>query len=288
MPAQGKRRALGQHFLKDQALANAIAERGVKEAVESGCKSLLEIGPGRGAITLPLCEQLKNQTSISNFQLIEKDDQLALKWLERSKQNDQNTGPSFSVRVGDFLEIPESEWLGHAHLPLAVVSNLPYSSGTAILNRLARHTESIPVMVLMFQAEVAKRLRAEPSTKERGSLSIWVQNLWDVEKLLSVPPHAFAPPPEVNSEVVILKRRAQPRIPQTTGPEDEVIWESFLKVCFAHRRKMLRSSIPWRNALELSGVDGTKRAEALQWQEWERLFQAVRQIIQSNKSADRV
>lgn len=274
MPAQGKRRALGQHFLKDQALANAIAERGVKEALESGCKSLLEIGPGRGAITLPLFEQLKNSPSIRNFQLIEKDEYLAQKWKE------QETGHPFSVRVGDFLEVPESEWLGHSDLPLAVVSNLPYSSGTAILDRLARHTESIPVMVLMFQAEVAKRLRAEPSTKERGSLSIWIQNLWDVEKFLAVPPHAFAPPPEVNSEVVILKRRAQARIPNTTNPEDAVIWESFLKVCFAHRRKMLRSSLPWRNALELSGVDGTKRAEALQWQEWEQLFQAVKQIIQ--------
>ncbi|MEO5968560.1 MAG: 16S rRNA (adenine(1518)-N(6)/adenine(1519)-N(6))-dimethyltransferase RsmA [Bdellovibrionia bacterium] len=271
MPAQGKRRALGQHFLKDQALANAIAERGVKEALESGCKSLLEIGPGRGAITLPLFEELKKNPSIRTFQLVEKDDYLAQKWKE------QDTGHPFSVIAGDFLEIPEAEWLGQNDLPLAVVSNLPYSSGTAILDRLARHPESIPVMVLMFQAEVAKRLRAEPSTKERGSLSIWIQNLWDVEKFLAVPPQAFAPPPEVNSEVVILKRRAEPRIPNTTGPEDEKIWESFLKTCFAHRRKMLRSSLPWRNALELSGVDGTKRAEALQWLEWEQLFRAVKQ-----------
>lgn len=285
MPAQGKRRALGQHFLRDEAIANAIAERGVKEAIESGCKSLLEVGPGGGAITLPLFEQLKMNPSIERFQLIEKDDFLAGKWAEKCKT--QETGFPFSVRAGDFLEIPESDWLGHAHLPLAVVSNLPYSSGTAILNRLARHTEAIPVMVLMFQAEVAKRLRAEPSTKERGSLSIWIQNLWDVQKLLAVPPHAFAPAPEVNSEVVILKRRAQPRIPNTTSPEDAIVWESFLKVCFAHRRKMLRSSLPWRNALELSGVDGTKRAEALQWPEWEQLFLAAKQVILANKSPDK-
>jgi len=285
MPAQGKRRALGQHFLKDQAIAQAIAERGVLEAVESGCKSLLEIGPGGGAITYPLFEQLKGNPSIRNFRLIEKDDTLALKWLATGQVVPGPAGEcKFSVKPGDFLELPETDWLGDpTALPLGVVSNLPYSSGTAILNRLARHTESIPVMVLMFQAEVAKRLRAEPSTKERGSLSIWVQNLWDVEKFLAVPPRAFAPPPEVNSEVVILKRRTQPRIPHTSAPEDQQVWESFLKTCFAHRRKMLRSSLPWKNALELSGVDGTKRAEALQWPEWERLFQAARPSIQSNK-----
>jgi 16S rRNA (adenine1518-N6/adenine1519-N6)-dimethyltransferase len=275
MPAYGKRRALGQHFLKDAAISEAIAERGVQEAKLSGCKGLLEIGPGRGAITLPLFEQLRKTPEIQNFQLIEKDQQLALEWKEHPAHF------PFSITSGDFLEIPESEWLSPKHSPLAVVSNLPYSSGTAILDRLARHTDSIPVMVLMFQAEVAKRLRAEPSTKERGSLSIWIQNLWEVEKFLAVPPKAFNPPPEVNSEVVILKRRQAPRIPGTVHGEDAVIWESFLKTCFAHRRKMLRSSIPWRNALEQSGVDGTKRAEALQWPEWERLFFSVKKVVQS-------
>jgi 16S rRNA (adenine1518-N6/adenine1519-N6)-dimethyltransferase len=281
MTSQGKRRALGQHFLKDSIIADAIAERGVQEALESGCKSLLEIGPGGGAITLPLLEQIKAVSSLQSFQLVEKDDYLAQKWAIKCLESPPACRIPFSVRAGDFLEIPESDWLAHGQLPLAVVSNLPYSSGTAILNRLARHPDSIPVMVLMFQAEVAKRLRAEPNTKERGSLSIWIQNLWDVEKFLSVPPRAFAPPPKVHSEVVILKRRTHARIPQTTALDDGKIWESFLKVCFAHRRKMLRSSLPWRNALEQSGVDGTKRPEALQWPEWERLFLSVKETLQA-------
>ena len=136
-------------------------------------------------------------------------------------------------------------------------------------------------MVLMFQAEVAARLRAEAGEKARGSLSLWIQNQWDVKKLLFVPPRAFSPPPEVNSEVVTLTRREVPRIQGSTDSALAPLWQSLLKVAFAHRRQMLRKVLKtsdlWRNALELSEVDGTKRAESLQWEEWDRLFQAVRQ-----------
>jgi 16S rRNA (adenine1518-N6/adenine1519-N6)-dimethyltransferase len=130
----------------------------------------------------------------------------------------------------------------------------------------------------MFQAEVAYRLRAEPETKSWGSLSIWIQNRWDVTKLVFAPPGAFSPPPDVDSEVVVLKRRDEPRIKIPEGAQYEEAWEKLLKSCFQHRRKMLRSGIApgiYRNALEASGVDGTKRAEALDWNEWGRLFEAL-------------
>jgi 16S rRNA (adenine1518-N6/adenine1519-N6)-dimethyltransferase len=154
---------------------------------------------------------------------------------------------------------------------MGVVSNLPYSTGTAILDRLAR--EEIPFMVLMFQAEVAQRLRAEPSTKAWGSLSIWLQNRWDVTRLCGVPPGAFSPPPDVDSEVVVLRRRAEPRV----AVKSEEAWEKLLKVSFAHRRKMLRGSLPppYKAALEKAEIDGTKRAEALGWDEWSRFLGAL-------------
>ncbi|OFZ19892.1 MAG: ribosomal RNA small subunit methyltransferase A [Bdellovibrionales bacterium GWB1_55_8] len=270
MPATGKRRALGQHFLKDRALAETIAEIAVSRGHQAGCQTLLEIGPGRGAITLPLAAQLATH-GIHNFILSERDRELARQWSER-----RHEFPGMRVEEGDFLELPEEKWLSQA--PLAVASNLPYSAGTAIVSRLARHPESIPVMVLMFQAEVAARLRAMPGTKSWGSLSVWIQNYWDVQKLASVPPGAFSPPPDVDSEVVVLTPRA-PRVPAALrGPEAQK-WESLLKACFAHRRKMLRSGLSSsetaRNALVRSGVDGTKRAEALSWEEWNRLFAAL-------------
>jgi 16S rRNA (adenine1518-N6/adenine1519-N6)-dimethyltransferase len=261
---------LGQHFLKDSAVSDSIAESIITEAIHHQCVALMEIGPGKGAITLPLLQRLPKAPLLQSFLLVERDPNLAQIW--------QGYSSSIPLRVetSDFLELAPDKWLERK--PIAIVSNLPYSAGTAIVTRLAQELQHIPVMVLMFQAEVAKRLRAEPSTRERGSLSIWIQNRWDVRKLLFVPPRAFSPPPEVDSEVVVLTRRKVPWVQFEQKPELEALWESLLKSTFAHRRKMLRSVIPWRNALELCGVDGTKRAEALQWSEWDSLFQAVRQV----------
>lgn len=258
MPAYGKRRALGQHFLKDVRITQLIAETTHQLAQEYHCQALLEIGPGKGAITEPLLKLFGRES----FVLSERDRELADFWR----------GQGLKIQEGDFLDLPEDRWL--IQKPLAVVSNLPYSAGTAILTRLACYFEAIPFMVLMFQAEVADRLRASPDTKAWGSLSIWIQNRWDVKKLCHVPPGAFSPPPEVQSEVVVLKARSEPRI----AIQNEKIWEQLLKGAFSHRRKMLRSCFRgfdvFRNALELSGVDGTKRAEALSWEEWERLYVA--------------
>jgi 16S rRNA (adenine1518-N6/adenine1519-N6)-dimethyltransferase len=243
----------------------------------------MEVGPGKGAITYPILKEGLEKGSLKRFWLVERDQKIVEHWVAEIG-NPHYQGIRFEVESGDFLELEESRWAKEPQF--VVVSNLPYSAGTAIFTRLAARVNRIPAMVLMFQQEVAQRLRAEPNTKARGSLSIWVQNLWDVEKLMAVPPRAFAPPPEVTSEVVILTRRAQPRVifPQVEGgllsASGEAIgmdkfWEFFLKTCFSQRRKMLRSSLPWRNALELSGVDGTKRAEALDWEELNCLFRAV-------------
>jgi 16S rRNA (adenine1518-N6/adenine1519-N6)-dimethyltransferase len=276
----GKRRAYGQHFLKDAALTQKIAEKGIEEAEKYQCQEILEIGPGKGAITKPLLERVQGHTGIKSFVLAERDPKLVQYW----KKQELPAGiPSFFIEEGDFMDAPEKNWIRST--PIAVVSNLPYSAGTAILNRLAEFREHIPVMVLMFQAEVAKRLRAEPSTPDRGSLSLWIQNQWDVQKLFHVPPRAFSPPPKVDSEVVLLTRRAAPLIAGTENREGEKIWQSLIRTLFSQRRKMLRSILhskpEWQNALELAGVDGTKRAEALIWQEWDQLFQAFMQIHRS-------
>lgn len=273
MPAFGKRRALGQHFLRDRGIIEKIAATAVDEARARGCRALLEIGPGRGAITGPLLERLEdNPALVERMILAERDRFLAAEWREQARGR-HGGKPELVVEECDFNELADERWLATA--PLAVASNLPYSAGTAILQKLARHPEAIPVMVLMFQAEVAARLRAEPATKAWGSLSIWIQNQWDVRKLCAAPPGAFAPPPDVDSEVVVLTRREQPRV-QVTDPE---AWEGLLKACFAHRRKMLRSGLPegpMRAALERSGIDPTLRAEALSWEQWRSFYEAIR------------
>jgi 16S rRNA (adenine1518-N6/adenine1519-N6)-dimethyltransferase len=275
MAVFGRRRALGQHFLHDRNIIEQIARTAVEEAQRLGCRALLEVGPGKGAITHSLLEKLEAQKQIERFTLVEKDRRFAENWRTFASKR-EITSPTFAVVEGDFVGLPETDWLDEL-TPLAIASNLPYSAGTAILTRLARHTREIPVMVLMFQAEVAARLRAEPGTKAWGSLSIWLQNRWDVRKLCAAPPGAFSPPPDVNSEVVVLTRRETPRI--QVPPEGEELWDGLLRACFAHRRKMLRSGLPadgpFRAALERSGLEPTKRAEELSWEDWARFFSAL-------------
>ncbi len=268
MSKKGKRRAFGQHFLKDSAISDEIVQTALKEAAANDCRQILEIGPGKGALTLPLLEYLPDHKKIESLVLVEKDEALGTRWAETHSLR------PYSVQIADFLDLAPEKWI--LKPPVAVMANLPYSSSVAILKKLNQFRENIPVMVLMFQAEVSKRLRAEIGTRDCGSLSIYFQNLWEIKKLLGVPPKSFNPPPQVNSEVVVLKRKSVPLVPGSI--EDEALWEEFLRQSFLHRRKMLRSAFPWKNALEQTGVDDRKRPEALQWHEWISLFQFVRQM----------
>lgn len=263
--AFNKQKAFGQHFLKDQAIIDRIVDATI-EAVQGACShsstfGLLEIGPGKGAITRPLLERLPMEVP---FYLAERDRDLIDYWSGESRVH--------TLLKGDFLDQSDEtlEQLG----PLVVVSNLPYSAGTAIVVRLAERTRQIAEMVLMFQSEVAKRLYAEASTPDRGSLSLYIQNEWEIERIVLVPPAAFSPPPKVMSEVVRLRRRETPRIDVGT-PERRQMWNDLLKVAFRHRRKMIKGNFAgtrWQRALEMSGVDPTLRAEGLQWDDWIRLW----------------
>ncbi|NDG83642.1 MAG: ribosomal RNA small subunit methyltransferase A [Proteobacteria bacterium] len=257
-----KQKAFGQHFLKDPAIIGTIVDAALAAVAKNPGATLLEIGPGRGAITRPLLERLPLEVP---FVLAERDRELIDFWSGESRVK--------NLLKGDFLDQPDEtlDALG----PMVVVSNLPYSAGTAITVRLCARTKQIPEMILMFQAEVAKRLYSGASTPDRGSLSLFVQNEWDVERVCAVPPGAFNPPPKVQSEVVRLVRRATPRIPLAGA--DEAEWNGLLKLAFQHRRKMLKGNLSgtaWQQALEKSGVDPAKRAEALEWEEWIRLWNA--------------
>jgi 16S rRNA (adenine1518-N6/adenine1519-N6)-dimethyltransferase len=286
MPASPRRRAFGQHFLRDTKVIDAIVSATIDRARDVEARGLLEVGPGRGAITRPLLEAIPEVPSLERFLIVEKDRKLAADWIEQSRDL-----PRVEVVSADFLELSDEDVLRAR--PMVVVSNLPYSSGTAILQKLAVHgtgdasspLAGIRTMVLMFQAEVAHRLRAEPGEKAWGSLSLWIQNRWDVRKLLAVPPGAFAPPPDVNSEVVVLESRKSPRIAgEESLPPREIErrsrnFDKLLKIAFLHRRKMLRSGLPKGSpaiaALEKAGIEGTRRAEDLDWDDWRRWTAAL-------------
>ncbi len=256
-----KQKAFGQHFLIDEKIIQDIADATLSAVKANPDHVLLEIGPGRGAITRPLLQKLPLEVP---FFLAERDRELIEFWEGESRVN--------RILKGDFLNQPDSEL--DALGPMIIVSNLPYSAGTAIVVRLSERTRQIPEMILMFQAEVAKRLYAKASTPDRGSLSLYIQNEWEVERLLVVKPAAFNPPPKVMSEVVRLKRRATPLIPL---PDEETRkrFNDLLKQGFKHRRKMVRgnfSGTRWQNAFEASGVDPKHRAESMEWEDWIKIW----------------
>lgn len=256
-----KQKAFGQHFLTDGQVIQTIAKAAVDFVKSHPGHSLLEIGPGRGAITRPIMEHLPVDIP---FYLAERDRDLIEYWSPETRVK--------KILKGDFLDQSDEELLAIG--PTVVVSNLPYSAGTAIVVKLAELKAQIPEMVLMFQAEVAKRLYAGPSTPDRGSLSLYIQNEWDVEKLITVKPSSFKPPPKVMSEVVVLKRRAKPRIAVDT-PEARARFNHLLKTAFKHRRKMIKGNFAgteWAEKLKQSGVDPTKRAESLEWADWVSLW----------------
>ena len=261
------RQRLGQHFLSDTKLSDKIVERFFEILHQTHCIHILEIGPGKGALTFPILKRMSQSDLPIHLTLVEKDYSLSEFWFQESKKHSR-----LKTIQGDFLEINEEAWKNQK---LCIISNLPYSSGTAILNRLAAHPKAILGMVLMFQQEVAERLKAHPETKNWGSLSIWIQNQWEITSIQTVPRGAFSPPPKVTSEVLQLVPRNEPLIPVT----DAVIWEKLLKACFAHRRKMLRSGLSgyphFKKALETTEIDPTKRAEALSWSEWKSFYQSV-------------
>src|SRR4051794_4100477 len=131
MATQGRRRALGQHFLRDVSISEAIAEAALQGADKHQCSRLLEIGPGQGAITHPILKKIPD-SQVKEFFLVERDPKLAARWRDTHVR----------VETADFLDLPEEKWLNEQNL--AVVSNLPYSAGTAILTRLARKYARIP------------------------------------------------------------------------------------------------------------------------------------------------
>ncbi len=264
-----KRKSFGQHFLVDSSVIDRILSATLDLSTELKLPNILEIGPGRGALTSPLLRRLSAHHHLT---VVEKDRELAKAWIETKDEK-------LNAHCGDFLEVEQKDWNPSA-LPTLVLSNLPYSAGTAILLRLTEYRDNIPAMVLMFQREVAQRLLAPPRDRNRGSLSLFIQNLWNVESLIRVSAKSFSPPPKVESEVLLLRRRDQPKIPETALNLDH--WNQLLRTCFRHPRKMIRANLRehplGEEILEQISFSNTLRAQHLSWENWRELVLAFRNL----------
>ena len=246
----GKRRALGQHFLRDAGIARAIVDL----VAPTRADLVVEIGPGEGALTVLLAERAGRLIALEIDHAL----------IERLRAR---------VPAAELIEADARRW-DYASLVrpvggrVLVVGNLPYSVGKPILQALVEAGAALDRMALMLQLEVADRVAAAPGGKTYGALSVLTQLHWDVRVALRVPPGAFRPPPKVDSAVLELRPLRAPRVELA----DERRFQAVVRAAFAQRRKTLANALAAglglsvagvRAAAAAGGIDPGRRAETL-------------------------
>ena len=260
----------GQNFLTDQRIIQRIVE-----ALQPGLdETIVEIGPGRGALTAPLLEKAGRLVAI------EFDRNLIPLLADTFNQKKNFTLVEDDALVTEICDVIRP--VTHAR----VVANLPYNIGTAILQRLIEQRHCLTELVVMLQKEVGERITAPPGSGDRGYLSVLVQAYCETKKLFDVAPHAFRPAPKVWSSVLGLKFR--PRVAAEVRDE-KLLWR-VVSAGFAQRRKTIFNNLrnapsPLQELVKGHGgasivlcqaeVDLQRRAETLTIEEWARISRAL-------------
>lgn len=253
-----RRRALGQHFLRDPGIARAIVD-----VADPGPRDLVvEVGAGEGALTAELARRAGRLIAL------EIDPALAARLRARLPGVEVVEADARRWAYGALARPPGGRVL--------VVGNLPYSASKPILAALLAARAAIDRIVVMLQQEVAERVAAAPGSRAYGTLSVLTQLYCDVRIVLRVPPGAFRPPPKVDSAVVALTVLPGPRVPVA----DERRFHTVVRAAFAQRRKTVANALAGalgrpveevRLALAAAGVDPRRRAETLTISEFSRV-----------------
>jgi 16S rRNA (adenine1518-N6/adenine1519-N6)-dimethyltransferase len=240
-----RRKRFGQHFLHDPAiLERIVAEIGVQPG-----DRLVEIGPGRGALT----RLLLGATAALDAVEIDRD-------LAALLRNEFASYPGFRLHEVDALTFDFTRLAAERGGPLRVVGNLPYNISTPLLFHLLGSVTAILDLHIMLQKEVVARLAAAPGDDDYGRLTVMVAPWVRVEKLFDVGPGAFQPPPQVWSAVARLEVRPQPAF--TVSPR----YGEVVAAAFAHRRKTLRNALRalvTQEQIEACGIDPGTRPETV-------------------------
>ena len=253
------RKRFGQHFLTDTSIISGIADQ-VNPRPED---ALLEIGPGRGALT----EVLYGRSRI--FKAIELDRDLI--------PHLQSAFPDIELINQDVLRTEFGE-VTEGITGWRLVGNLPYNISSPLLAKIAQFVREQPQAIrdghFMLQKEMADRIGAQPGTKAWGRLSVMLQLHFDVEHLLDVPPESFSPPPKVDSSVIRLSTRPTPIPVKNMSILDQV-----LKQAFSARRKRLGNAL---KTLEIDwdacGVNPDLRADDVSLDEFVRLSDGLSDV----------
>jgi len=231
--------------------------------------TFLEIGPGRGALTAALGPRVRQVVAVE----IDRDLAVALPG---------RVGPNVRVVTGDLLDVDLDALVRDEPLPIRVAGNLPYNVSSPILFRLLQAADQgrrFRDATLMLQQEVAERLAAAPGTAGYGALAIQVRLLADIDRLLTLPPGAFRPPPKVTSTLVRLRFH-----PPAADVGDSAAFERVVRGLFQQRRKTLLNALrpvaagfgcSAEEALDRARLDPTRRPETLTVEDMARLTRAV-------------
>jgi 16S rRNA (adenine1518-N6/adenine1519-N6)-dimethyltransferase len=216
------KKSFGQNFLISSKVIRSIIDAVHPQERDS----ILEIGPGLGALTIPL-----HQKSMEyRFCCVELDRDLVSYWQENC--------PDLELYHEDALRVDWNDILGEGEGTWKIVSNLPYNVGTPILSRLLVQPQ-VKELVVMMQKEVIERLLARPNERKRGSLTCWVEAFADVTLVTRVPRGAFFPAPKVESAVVKLVCKDNPLLPYAQSD----VFETFLRKLFVQPRKKARNNL---------------------------------------------
>lgn len=249
-------RRLGQHFLRAQSVEKLLAAIAPRPD-----ETFLEIGPGAGALTLPLAARAAAVVAI------ELDAVLAERLAVR-------TPPNVRIVKGDALRADLRSLVPRGS---RIAANLPYYISSPLLRRVLDMRDHLRDAHVMVQEEVARRVASPPGSKEYGILSVLFALWADVEIALRFPPGAFTPPPKVASAVLRIRFRAEPAAEVT----DTEGFERLLKRAFGRRRRTLENNLEdsyanLKENLRLLNIAGSRRAETLSVVEFARLSSVLR------------
>jgi 16S rRNA (adenine1518-N6/adenine1519-N6)-dimethyltransferase len=253
------RKRFGQNFLHDQHVINRIISRFHPQQGEF----IVEIGPGLGALTWPLLDQ------IDELHAIELDRDL----VARFEADPRSSGRLF-LHQQDALTFDFST-LATPPDKLRIIGNLPYNISTPLLFHLLEFAPNIQDMMFMLQKEVVQRITAGPGGKNYGRLSVMLQAKCTIEKILDVSPGAFTPAPKVDSAVVQLTPHTSPVI----DIPDSENFAMIVKASFTQRRKTLRNNLKGilnESEIIAAGVDPSVRAETLSLENFAALAKQIK------------
>ena len=235
MPHQPRKR-FGQNFLVDEKIINQI----ILTISPKHNDNIIEIGPGKGALTFPILDHL------NSLNVIEIDRDLVT--LLKSKKEEKLVIYEADALNFDFTVIDNK---------FRVIGNLPYNISTPLLFHLLDYRDKIIDMTFMLQKEVVDRIVASPGNKTYGRLSVLMQAFFEVESMFVVPKESFDPQPKIESAILYLKTREKPMVIDSR-PLEEIV-----KIAFSQRRKTLKNCLKSVLNQSQTSIDLSQRAEML-------------------------